>query len=76
MSTTAYLMDGKNFIVGIEFLDENTVIAGHCRGILIIATLGMSSEPHQLIFDHLQSPSREHIPDHGSFTLLSFFYLS
>lgn len=52
LSTTRYdLTDrtsitGEVYIVSIRFLDERTVIVGDNRSQLIIATLGMATNPH------------------------------
>lgn len=34
-----------NRVVGVEFLDEDTVVAGHPNGYLIFASFGMSTSP-------------------------------
>ena len=38
----------QNRVVGIEFLDDITVVAGHVNGSLIFACLGMSCAPTKL----------------------------
>lgn len=44
MSTTAYSL-GEKYIVGLDFLDDDTVVAGHSQGRLIIAPFGMAINP-------------------------------
>jgi len=41
--------------VGLEFLDEWTVIAGHCNGHLVIATQGVRRDPDHLEFAEAMS---------------------
>jgi hypothetical protein len=46
LSSTRY---GKRtdyrYVVGINFIDERTVVVGHSEGQLIFATLGMAEDP-------------------------------
>lgn len=59
MSTTTYRIV-ENYAVGIEFLDETTVIAGHGTGKLIIASFGMAQHPHEFKIDTTKPSRKSH----------------
>ncbi|KJA16733.1 hypothetical protein HYPSUDRAFT_58081 [Hypholoma sublateritium FD-334 SS-4] len=48
MSTSHYSTQGRNaesMITGLTFIDEDTVVVGHCAGSLVFVTFGMSHNP-------------------------------
>lgn len=49
-STTTYEMGSTGHVVGLDFVDEKTVVAGHVDGHLIFADSRTSNNPSELTF--------------------------
>lgn len=50
--TTKYSMGNQmRHILGIDFLDETTVVAGNSTGSLFIVPMTMTRDPYQLVFN-------------------------